>query len=142
MSVFPKKNVWLCTACFVICWALLFGNAALAGKSEVPLELNAWHVEMTSQTWHGIVWKHNMIVVRPKTLRFHDSAVLFISGGRNGQKPGAGDWRLAEMPAENTGSHIALLFQVPNQPLFFNTEHAERWNTRTSVFSVFSRLPR
>ena len=138
MSVFPKKNVWLCAACFVTYWTL---HAALAGESEVPLELNAylgqpddsyeWKiaekrsdnallVEVTSQTWHGIVWKHDMIVVRPKTLRFRDSAVLFITGGRIGQKPGAGDWITAEMLAENTGSYVALLFQVPNQPLFDN----------------------
>ena len=126
---------------------LLFNNAAqsiLAAEDTVPPELNAyiesaddtyrweiierrmdqplksWLVELTSQTWHDISWKHYMIIVEPKELKYPDSSILFISGGRIGRKPGDSDFTLAGLLASQTGSYVTLLFQVPNQPLFDN----------------------
>ena len=33
-----------------------------------------------SQKWHGILWKHELIVIVPESLK-HDGALLFIDGG-------------------------------------------------------------
>jgi len=78
----------------------------------------SWLVELTSQTWHGITWKHYMLVVRPEKLKYADSSILFINGGGIGRKPSNNDWILTNMLAAQTNSFVALLFQVPNQPLF------------------------
>ena len=88
--------------------------------SRTNPQSQSWLVELTSQTWHGIPWKHYMIIVAPKTLSYPDASILFITGGRVGRMPGDQDWVLAELLASQSGSHVSLLFQVPNQPLFDN----------------------
>ena len=45
-------------------------------------------IELTSQTWHEIVWKHALLVCDPRELSRPDSMLLFITGGRTGQVPG------------------------------------------------------
>lgn len=93
-------------------------------KVDKPTE-KLFVVELTSQTWHGIPWKHYMIIVEPKELKSPDCALLFVSGGAIGRKPGDKDFLLAGMLAAQTGSYVTLLSQVPNQPLFDNlTEDA------------------
>lgn len=90
---------------------------------------NAEWVELilTSQTWRGLPWRHQLFIIRPgKLARASEQALLFIDGGR---------WReeYARPPAEQTppkraelflalanrlASPVAVLKQVPNQPLF------------------------
>ena len=87
-------------------------------ESRTDQPVKSWLVELTSQTWHDIVWKHYMIIVEPQELKFPDCGILFITGGRVGRKPSDGDLTLAGMLATRSGSYVTLLFQVPNQPLF------------------------
>jgi PhoPQ-activated pathogenicity-related protein len=75
-------------------------------------------VEMTSQTWHDITWKHYMYIVEPSKTVNPDNCVLFITGSSIGREPKADDRMLVETLAEMSGSTVAILFQVPNQPLF------------------------
>jgi PhoPQ-activated pathogenicity-related protein len=86
---------------------------------------------LTSQTWRGIPWKHQLFLLRPATLdRSSRQAFLFIHGGR---------WRpeyeqgLTELPrearifarlAEEMRAPVAVLRQVPFQPLFDRREDA------------------
>ena len=46
----------------------------LAGQAYVELTL-------TSQTWHDVVWKHQLFIVKPKQLRDPSRALLLIGGG-------------------------------------------------------------
>lgn len=88
---------------------------------------------MTSQTWRGIEWKHQLFVLRPSTMkRDTRNALLFVHGGR--WRP---EYELArtttELPreaalfvrlAESIGAPIGVLRQVPFQPMFDRREDA------------------
>ena len=74
-------------------------------------------VNMTSQTWHDIVWKHTMYMVEPVKLTDPDHCILFITGGANGDGPRADEMQTANFIANLSGMYVAVIWQVPNQPL-------------------------
>ena len=86
-------------------------------KSE-PGGRHVFLVEMTSQTWHEVMWKHYMYIVEPSKMTNPNNCILFIAGSSIGREPGNNDRMIAEGLAEMSGSAVAMLFQVPNQPLF------------------------
>src|SRR5262249_13653878 len=84
----------------------------------------AFVLELTSQTWRSAaevdrpVWKHWLTIVRPDAVTT-SKALLFIGGGNNnGPQPKEPSERLVTFATE-TGSVVAELGMVPNQPLFF-----------------------
>ncbi|MDR3199637.1 MAG: PhoPQ-activated pathogenicity-related family protein [Planctomycetaceae bacterium] len=79
---------------------------------------NSYLLEMTSQIWHGIPWKHYLLIVIPNKLDNSSHAALYINGKRIGSKPNDGDKLLARSMVEACGMPLGILFQVPNQPLF------------------------
>ena len=82
------------------------------GTSETPQ--GAVHtLEVTSQTWQGIVWTHGLQVVVPKGVKPQATMVLWNQGG----KPSAGGAVLALQIAERVQAPVAFLYGVPNQPL-------------------------
>jgi PhoPQ-activated pathogenicity-related protein len=82
-----------------------------------------YRVLFTSQQWRGIEWNHEMAVIVPDVLEYND-ALLFITGGslKDG-KPNIHDFKetlvvpLSRLAITNK-TIIALLWQVPNQPLY------------------------
>jgi PhoPQ-activated pathogenicity-related protein len=88
---------------------------------------------LTSQTWRGVTWKHQLFVLRPtKMTRDTKHGLLFIHGGR--WKPEYdGERKESEPPkeallfvrlAETIGAPVAIVRQVPFQPLFDRNEDA------------------
>lgn len=82
-------------------------------------------LELTSQAYltekevNRTVWKHWLLVIRPKTVK-SSTGFLFISGGNNNNpKPPGPDMGLVDL-AVTTGTVVADLRMVPNQPLTFN----------------------
>lgn len=79
---------------------------------------------LTSQTWKDIVWTHQLTVAVPTESKNTKHALLIISGGDNKDgKPevrekNRGAFRFLSSLAEKTGSPVAVLRQVPNQPLY------------------------
>ncbi len=75
------------------------------------------HLGLISQTWRGHLWSHDLLVVRPTTLRQTDIAMLFIADdgydARNEKEAG----RFHEV-AQRAGAVVAILSKVPNQPLY------------------------
>jgi PhoPQ-activated pathogenicity-related protein len=79
-------------------------------------------LKLTSQQWRGIPWTHQLTVISPAEI-ISDGALLFITGGSN--KNGEPNWkerdgtilRLAAI-ATTSKAVVAVLSQVPNQPLF------------------------
>ena len=89
-------------------------------------------LEMTSQKWLTTdevdrpIWKHWLNVVVPKNV-LSDTSLLFIGGGSNkSDAPDKADERLVQV-AETSGSVVAELKMIPNQPLVFAGDGEERY---------------
>ncbi len=82
---------------------------------------------LTSQTWKNIVWKHQLFIYCPADTSNAAQGVLMIGGGRwkpELEKPAPADsplpdgaQQIAEL-AEKLKAPVAVLLQVPQQPLF------------------------
>lgn len=88
---------------------------------------------MTSQTWRGIEWKHQLFVLHPANMTKDERhGLLFIHGGRwraeydeQGRKSELpGEALLFARLAETIGAPIGVLRQVPFQPMFERNEDA------------------
>ena len=83
-------------------------------------------LELTSQTWRSAadvdrpVWKHWLTITRPEKIKVKGAALLFIGGGSNlDPAPKAAAARSVRL-ALDSGTIVADLGMVPNQPLYFN----------------------
>ncbi len=74
-------------------------------------------VKLTSQTWQGKPWQHDVRIFRPKPCLHPSSAILFINGGSNGREPNQGIEAASVALAGMSGMPVVAVFQVPNQPL-------------------------
>jgi PhoPQ-activated pathogenicity-related protein len=74
-------------------------------------------LELTSQTWQDIAWKHALYIYVPAGVKYQQTAVLFITGGKVGGAPGGDDMKMAAKIAQAAAMPVAFLHQVPNQPL-------------------------
>ena len=72
------------------------------------------NLRFTSQVWRGIPWEHALQVFVPKTVRYPKTALLFITGGN----PGVLDTSIGVNVAPKLEAPIAILYNIPNQPLF------------------------
>jgi PhoPQ-activated pathogenicity-related protein len=84
---------------------------------------------LTSQTWRGVAWQHQLFLFRPKRIT-SQQALLYIDGGRWNDGYANGH---AELPreaaifirlAEAIHAPVAVVRQVPFQPLFDRREDA------------------
>lgn len=84
---------------------------------------------LTSQTWQGIVWKHRLFLIVPDGVKDRSDALLVIEGGRwdksDAQPLPAGadpaypeEAALLAAFARQLGSPVAVLLNVPRQPIF------------------------
>lgn len=94
---------------------------AFTVQGSQPVDNCTAHVvELTSQTWRGIAWKHWLTIYQPAQVK-NDIAMLLVSGGNNrdtGPRFNNGEARIMRQIANTTNSVVAVLEQVPNQPLF------------------------
>jgi PhoPQ-activated pathogenicity-related protein len=85
---------------------------------------------LTSQKWRGYIWRHQLTVIVPDEFT-HKEALLFITGGSNkDEKPNwkdkdDGNIQVMELVAQKNRSLVAVLFQVPNQPLYGDMKEDE-----------------
>jgi len=74
-------------------------------------------LKLTSQVWKGIAWNHALFIYEPSRIQHPDAMLLFITGRGNGDQPGLDDHKTAYGLAQACGARVAVLYQVPNQPL-------------------------
>lgn len=100
-------------------WKLV--QSAKLGNSEY-LE-----IKLTSQTWRDITWKHQLFLIKPSQIdRECTHGLLFITGGSWRPEMDEDDFRqripreavLFASVAEQLKTPIAILLQVPFQPIF------------------------
>lgn len=82
--------------------------------SGVPGVVN---LALTSQTWQGKPWQHTLSVVRPAKPAHPDLAVLLITGG-SFRADDATMVNLGVLLANSIGATFAVLWDIPNQPLW------------------------
>ncbi|NLN19974.1 MAG: PhoPQ-activated pathogenicity-like protein PqaA type [Firmicutes bacterium] len=71
-------------------------------------------ITFTSQTWKETVWNHRIYLVIPDGELIGNTALLFITGSGSGTTEVTLMTQLAQM----VSAPVAVLFDVPNQPLF------------------------
>jgi PhoPQ-activated pathogenicity-related protein len=76
-----------------------------------------YKMELTSQTWHGIVWRHALYAYVPEDTNHTSTALLFITGGKIGGQPSDEDMQTGCKLAKLSTMPVVFLHQVPNQPL-------------------------
>jgi PhoPQ-activated pathogenicity-related protein len=94
-------------------------------KGEAPGAYGATvlRLELTSQTWKGLVWRHRLNVIVPAPAAGERArpghALLAITG------TGGEDEHLALLSelAARLGVPVAILHDVPNQPLYADPDH-------------------
>ncbi|MFP6650148.1 MAG: PhoPQ-activated protein PqaA family protein [Pirellulaceae bacterium] len=72
---------------------------------------------LTSQNWQGITWTHYLQVFEPNRLKETAKILLFVTAGNTGDIPSVSYDFMGAGAAKHTGARIAILHQVPNQPL-------------------------
>lgn len=104
-------------------WSVVRREESFAGTLYV--------VDLTSQTWlrpdevDRPQWRHWLTVFKPKGVQ-SDKALMMVGGGANGRPaPESLDPQMAVI-ASVTGSVVAELKSVPNQPLIFHGDGVPR----------------
>ncbi len=72
------------------------------------------HAAFVSQTWQGLSWTHTLRIFRPKTTKHPSTAVLEITGGHENEVDAA----RAQQAADLCGMPVAVLWDIPNQPIW------------------------
>jgi PhoPQ-activated pathogenicity-related protein len=74
-------------------------------------------IKLTSQVWQGITWRHDLRIYEPREIAHPDAMLLFITGGDNMRQANDEDHKQAFGLAQVCAARVAVLPQVPNQPL-------------------------
>eukprot|EP00118_Oscarella_pearsei_P016366 m.155297 g.155297 ORF g.155297 m.155297 type:complete len:483 (+) comp38666_c0_seq1:42-1490(+) len=107
-------------------------------------KIDIHYLNMTSQKWlqeddtSQPIWWHIMNVIIPHDVKYPDHALLFITGGNNGNsKPGLTDEELSLMTQVTlkTGMVGAILYQIPNQPILFRDDPFQKHRIEDAVIA-------
>src|SRR5438445_9735925 len=81
---------------------------------DARLRSGTFRLDCTSQTWRDHVWKHQLLVVRPKEIRNPDIAFLYVTGDDSLNT----NYKLLATVASQAGALAAMINRVPKQPLY------------------------
>jgi PhoPQ-activated pathogenicity-related protein len=91
----------------------------LKSKTEIDGG-TVYNLHLVSQVWHDIKWEHELQVFLPKDVKPGATMFLYNQGG----KSNAGTIAFGMDLAKKMGAPVAILYGIPNQPLFGKTEDA------------------
>ena len=75
---------------------------------------DTYDIEFTSQKWQNTLWNHRILFRVPKGAEKFKTALLYITG----DGPKNGDYLDLNLLSAATGMPIAMLFNIPNQPIW------------------------
>jgi PhoPQ-activated pathogenicity-related protein len=70
-------------------------------------------ISMVSQTWQGVKWTHTILLQKPTKIRHKHLGILYITG----DGPRKGDLIDLALASQASGLPVAMLFDIPNQPI-------------------------
>jgi PhoPQ-activated pathogenicity-related protein len=138
-------RLWILWTCTGIAAACIADETALDRYVAQPDPTYSWKlahqtvvedtthyvIDLTSQTWrtdkevNRPVWKHALIIIKPKSLSSNKAFLFIVGGGNDGELPKSADAKAISI-ARATGSVVAELRMVPNQPLIFHQDRMPR----------------
>jgi PhoPQ-activated pathogenicity-related protein len=84
-------------------------------RAETKAEgVTIYDLQMVSQTWRGKEWEHRLVIYRPDSTDHPRLCMLDNAGGSGSKYNDA----MALSMARETGAIHAILYNIPNQPLF------------------------
>jgi PhoPQ-activated pathogenicity-related protein len=72
-------------------------------------------LRLISQVWQGITWQHRLRIITPRASNDASSLALLLVAGTGAAEQ---EWREAIFMARTLTTPVALLSDIPNQPLF------------------------
>lgn len=123
-----RMHLLMLTLCLL---ALSLGpraEADLAGYFKKPEPAYKWEeqsekavsggvvydLHLVSQMWQGIPWQHRLRIFRPVRIAHPDFCVLLNTGGDGAND----DLTMGMLAAQSAGTVFAILYDIPNQPLY------------------------
>jgi PhoPQ-activated pathogenicity-related protein len=79
-----------------------------------------YDLHLVSQVWQGITWEHRLQLFVPSEMTAPSLCTVLNTGGNGGPEEAL----LGLMAARLSGSPFAVLYNVPNQPIYGKTEDA------------------
>ena len=73
-----------------------------------------YDLHLVSQTWQGANWEHRLQVFFPDNVAYPHFCTLLNTGGNGGDR----EESLAMTVAKGAGTPFAVLYNIPNQPLY------------------------
>ncbi len=83
-------------------------------ETKVTKQGPTYEIDFCSQKWHNTLWAHRILLFVPKGTEKFKTAILYITG----DGPKKGDYVDLNLLSAATGMPIAMLFNIPNQPLW------------------------
>jgi PhoPQ-activated pathogenicity-related protein len=91
----------------------------LKDKKDLP-QGTLYDLELTSQEWQKILWKHQLQVYQPKDVKPNATMLLYNTGN----DANIGTIAFGFDLAAKIQAPVAILYHIPNQPLFDKKEDA------------------
>src|SRR5207249_2506874 len=76
--------------------------------------VQVYDLNLVSQVWQGITWKHRLQIFRPRKLAHPGFCALYNTGGSGSER----NTQMGVRLAKESGAVYAILYNIPNQPLF------------------------
>lgn len=83
------------------------------GEQEID-GCTVYDLHLVSQVWQGITWEHRLQIFRPEKLEHPEFCTLYNTGGSGSE----GNTRQCIRLAKDSGAVYAILYNIPNQPLY------------------------
>ncbi len=90
----------------------------LKNTSDTP-QGKIYELEVVSQEWHDILWTHRVEVYVPKDAKPNTTMLLFNTGSKSMETQ-----LMGFLLADKVKAPVAILYDIPNQPIFDKKEDA------------------